>query len=260
MPAISIPDNIPAETVRFASISNGLLLSQETSPHILIIMDNEAASQAEISLITQSVFERLMIKDSYLSVISSNPNANLVATNVLYRSNLSVPTFLASDRISNLGYLPGNTVGIQSFLTNPRKSIPVGIFPDDIWNSPGLKDIFQTSQFDSIFLVTDNPENSKLWLEQIRLIIPEMPVLVASTAQASPLLQPYIDSNQIDGMISGLFGSIKYSELIQIDSPSLTTYWHKYRLGIYTFIIIIIIGGIYSLINQIFFKSKAKVR
>ena len=91
---ISLPDIFLPETVRFASISNGLLLSLERSPHILIIMDNEAASQAEINLVTRQVFERLTLKDSYLSIISSNPNANLVAMNVLSKaefkySNLS---------------------------------------------------------------------------------------------------------------------------------------------------------------------------
>ncbi len=258
--AISLPDIFLPETVRFASISNGLLLSLETSPHILIIMDNEAASQAEVNLITRPVFERLMLKDSYLSIISSNPNANLVAMNVLSKASLNIPSYLGEDRISNFGYLPGGSTGIQNFLLNPRRSIPVGIFPEDIWNSSGLQDIYQISQFDSVILVTDNPENSKLWLEQIRINIPEMTILVAATAQASPLLQPYVNSEQIDGMISGLYGSISYSQLVQQENETLSTYWNMYKLGIFTFILIIIIGGLYYVISQFFIKSKLKTR
>lgn len=258
--AISLPDIFLPETVRFASISNGLLLSLETSPHILIIMDNEAASQAEVNLITRPVFERLMLKDSYLAIISSNPNANLVAMNVLSKASLNIPSYLGEDRISNFGYLPGGSTGIQNFLLNPRRSIPVGIFPEDIWNSSGLQDIYRISQFDSVILVTDNPENSKLWLEQIRINIPEMTILVAATAQASPLLQPYVNSEQIDGMISGLYGSISYSQLVQQENETLSTYWNMYKLGIFTFILIIIIGGLYYVISQFFKKSKLKTR
>ena len=257
---VSLPDIFLPETVRFASISNGLLLSLDRSPQILIIMDNEAASQAEINLITRPVFERLMLKDSYLSIISSNPNANLVAMNVLSKAGLNIPTYLKEEKISNFGYLPAGATGIQNFLLNPRSTIPVGIFPEDIWNSSGLQNIYQISQFDAVLLVTDNPENSKLWLEQIRINVPEITILVAATAQAAPLLQPYVDSQQIDGMISGLYGSISYSQLLQEDSVTLSSYWNMYKLGIFTFILIIIIGGLYYFINQFFIKSNFKTR
>ena len=174
--------------------------------------------------------------------------------------NLNIPTYLGEERISNFGYLPGGSTGIQNFLLNPRSSIPVGISPEDIWNSSGLQNIYQISQFDAVILVTDNPENSKLWLEQIRINVPEMAILVAATAQASPLLQPYVDSQQIDGMISGLYGSISYSQLLQEENGTLSSYWNMYKLGIFTFILIIIIGGLYYFINQFFIKSNFKTR
>jgi hypothetical protein len=256
--AITLPSIFPAETVRFTSISNGLLLSQETPPHILIIMDNEAASQAEINLLVRPVFERLMLKNSYISIISTNPNGVLVAMDILSKANLSVPTFISDERISNFGYLPGSTNGIQSFLSNPRTSLPVGVFPKDIWNSPGLVEIQSISQYDSIILVTDNPENSKSWLEQIRVSIPEMTILVTATSQASPLLQPYVDSDQIDGMVSGLYGSLTYSQLIQSESAINTSYWNMYKIGIYIFILIILLGGLFQLIFKIFKKSVTK--
>lgn len=72
--------------------------------------------------------------------------------------------------------------------------------------------------------------------------------MVAATVQALPLLKPYVNSNQIDGMVGGLYGSYSYSDLIQSDTALHAQYWMMQKAGITAFIIIFLLGGIWRLI------------
>jgi len=244
---ITKPSIYPAETVRFASIINGLILNQATPPKILTIMESDGASLGEITILTKDVLERLMIKDSYLSIISTNPNGSLLASGLI--QNISVSDdYNYADNVTNFGYLPGGQSGIHSFITSPKETIFYGAENEIIWDKPGLLEVNSFSQFDAALLISDDSDAAKIWIEQIHLLSPEMTILVAATAQAIPLLRPYVDSNQIDGMIGGLYGTYAYSDLLQSDSGNIEFFWKTQKTGVLFFVIIIVLGGIWQLV------------
>jgi len=241
------PSIYPAETVRFASIVNGLILNQSTPPRILTIMESDGASLGEITILTKDVLERLMVKDSYLSIISTNPNGSLLASGII--RNISVSDdYNYADNVSNFGFLPGGQSGIHSFIQSPKETIFYGAENEIIWDKPGLKDVTSFTKFDAVFIISDDSDAAKTWIEQIHLLSPEMTILVAATAQAIPLLRPYVDSNQIDGMISGLYGTYSYSDLLQSDNGNIEFFWKPQKTGVLFFVIIIILGGILQLV------------
>jgi hypothetical protein len=246
-PQASKPSIYPAETVRFASIVNGLILNQPSSPRILMIMESDGSSLAEIKILTGALLERLMIKNSYISLISTNPTGTLLASNLIRNSTSSSPDYNFSDNVTNFGYLSGAQSGINSFIQSPMDTIYYGSDNQVIWEKPGLSGLSSFSQFDAVLLVTDDTDISKTWIEQIHLLEPEMTLLVASTTQALPLLRPYLDSNQIDGLIGGLYGSYSYTNLIQGDETQIENYWRIQQAGIWFFIFVIVLGGAWQL-------------
>ncbi len=243
---IERPILFPSETVRFASIINGLILNSEAAPQILVVMESEGASQAELEILTRSVFERLMLKDSALSIISSTPNGTLLGENLIQTAAVKHPGYDLDKRVTNLGYLPGGSSGIQGFLLDNSETI----YPSAIDEVP---DSF--SNFSAVLMITDNAESAKLWIEQITLHRPQTVMLVAAAAQSVPMLMPYLESNQIDGMEAGLYGAASYAQLIQNEDSSLWSFWNMQKTGVSVFILLIIAGGLWYL-AQFLLKSK----
>ncbi len=243
---IEKPILFPAETVRFASIINGLILNSDAAPQILVVMESEGASQTELEIMTRSVFERLMLKDSTLSIISSTPNGTLLGENLIQTAAVKNPGYDLDKKVSNLGYLPGGSSGIQGFLLDNSKTI----YPSSLDEGP---DSF--SNFSAVLMVTDNPDSAKLWIEQITLHRPQTVMLVAAAAQAVPMLMPYLESNQIDGMEPGLYGAASYAQLIQNEDSSLWSLWTMQKAGVSVFILLIFAGGLWYLAQSLL-KSK----
>jgi len=239
------PTVFPSETVRFATIVNGLLLNQTSPPKILTIVESDGASIAELRIVTNDILERLMLKNSYLSVISTNPNGSLLAMNLI-QDIASKSNNYDINNLANFGYLPGEQNGVQSFIQSPTETVSLNTNNENIWETPALSGISSFSQFDAVLIITDDSDSAKTWIEQIHALKPGTTTLVAATAQAIPLLKPYIDSNQIDGLVGGLYGSYSYSELIQTENSIQEKYWKMQKVGLYAFILLIILGGIWQ--------------
>jgi len=72
-------------------------------------------------------------------------------------------------------------------------------------------------------------------------------LLVVSSAQAGPLLQPYVSSRQITGMVSGLSDAATY-EFINNSRPGIArNYWDTFGAGLMTAIAAITLGSLWSL-------------
>ena len=244
------PELLSADSVRFFNLSTGYLNRNQTPGNVLVVFETDASSFPEMSLITSGFFENLFMNNHWITVISTNPTGVLVTDEIINNSRLKVPSYNFSERIINLGYLPGNAIGIQSFLTNPETTLPESLSNPNIWNEPPLSDMNSILDFDLIVLVSDNSDNAKLWIEQVDFLIPDVGFLLISTTQASPLLQPYLRSNQIDGMISGISGALAFNLLSNSESNVLDRYWAIIQIVVITFIVFLLTGGVISIFRN----------
>jgi hypothetical protein len=142
----------------------------------------------------------------------------------------------------NLGYLPGGSAGVLGFIETPGQLIP----------SAGVASFFDYS---AVVLLTDQAESGRAWVEQLQnrkqvdLALTNQPLLVAASAQAGPLLQPYVSSGQITGMISGLADAARY-ELINNSRPGMArSYWDTFGAGLMMTVALLITGGLWSLLT-----------
>jgi hypothetical protein len=73
------------------------------------------------------------------------------------------------------------------------------------------------------------------------------PLLFAISAQAEPMLRPYYDSGQAQGMVTGLAGGAAYEN----KSGRLglgRAYWDAFSIAFLMAEVIVIVGGIWALI------------
>lgn len=246
----NFPVQIPAETVRFHNILTGFLNQNQTQENILLISEVDASASPEVSLISKSVIENLYLNNHRISYLSTNPNGIIVAKNILENGTLSVPSYNFSDNIINLGYLPANHVGIQSFLSNPQKTIPSNFEGTEIWTSTYLSDLRSITNFDLFILLTDNSEKARLWIEQIELFAPEVGFLVIATTQSTPLLSPYVEANQIDGMIGGITESRAFNSLVNTESEDLSRFTFILQLAVLIIIIFLLSGSLVTIFSN----------
>ena len=82
--------------------------------------------------------------------------------------------------------------------------------------------------------------------KQIDATLANMPFLVVASAQAGPLLQPYVLSGQIAGMISGISDAAKF-ETDKSQSGMARTYWDTFGIGLMMSIALIVLGSLWSL-------------
>jgi hypothetical protein len=247
---IKFPEILPAEAVRFHNLATGYLNRNQEPSHVLVVFETEASAYPEMNLISEGFFENLFSNNHWVTSIATNPNGVLVSEKILRNAHLNVPSYNFEERNTNLGYLPGYGIGIQAFLSNPKMTSPGIDLNLNIWEKPPLSEINTINDFDMIIMVTDNSENAKLWIEQINLLVTDSNLLLISSAKASPLLRPYLQTNQIDGMLSGIMGGLAFNLLSQSGMNNIGRYWAISQLAAIVFVLFILAGGVISIFNK----------
>jgi hypothetical protein len=100
--------------------------------------------------------------------------------------------------------------------------------------------------------MTDHAESGRVWVEQLQNrkqidpALADQPLLMVASAQAGPLLQPYVSSRQISGMISGLAEAARYDAARGVVPGTVRSYWDTFGIGLAMSIALIIIGSLWS--------------
>jgi hypothetical protein len=80
-------------------------------------------------------------------------------------------------------------------------------------------------------------------------------MFVVSSAQSAPMISPYVDSGQYQGMLVGLAGGASYEQLRQYPATA-SAYWDAYQVGVLVLIVLILIGGLYALGQELIRQSR----
>jgi hypothetical protein len=105
------------------------------------------------------------------------------------------------------------------------------------------------SNFQTIILLTDNIETARIWIEQTEPLRGGTRFLVISSAQSGPMIRPYVQSGQVDGIVAGLDGSAPI-ERVNSGRPGITRrYWDAYGFGLLAALVMITFGSLWSLVS-----------
>ncbi len=114
------------------------------------------------------------------------------------------------------------------------------------------------SDFGAIILMTDSTESARTWIEQVGLFTGDTPLLLVSSAQAAPALQPYVQSGQVAGMISGLNGAAAYHQLSQSTTEPVAGFWDAFQGGMLLIAAFMLLGAlVYGVMNLVTRVRKA---
>jgi hypothetical protein len=232
MPVSSIPPN----TV--SGLTNAVM-SIPSGSKILVVVDYEPSLAGEMEAISGPLLDQLiLLSQPELSFVSTSPNGAALAERLMAAPGIDRP----GTQYKNLGYLPSGAAGVLGFMENPAQMIPsagVGLFSD----------------YAALVILTDHAESGRVWVEQFQSrrgadpSLTNKPLLMIASAQAGPLLQPYVSSGQITGMISGLSDAARYESLNNNRPGIARSYWDTFGVGLMMSVALIIMGSLWSLFS-----------
>jgi hypothetical protein len=192
------------------------------------------------------VFDQLMAKNARLAFVSTSPTGSYMAERLVQKFAKKYP-YEPGTQYVNLGYLPGGAGGIQVFAEMPLATIGKDWFLGNLWGTEALNAVKEFSNFAAVIVMTDNPDTGRLWIEQAEPSLKSQPMLMVTSAQAEPMLRPYLASGQIKGMVSGLEDGVLYENLIESPGQA-RSYWDPFGVAVLAAELLIIVGGVWSLV------------
>jgi hypothetical protein len=235
--SIPVSANLPVEVGSLSSV----VMKIPAGSKVLVVVDYEPSLAGEMEAISGPLLDQMvLLTHPNLSFISTSPNGTALVERLV--SNIDINQ--TGSPYLNLGYLPGGATGVLGFIESPSQINP-------------LADVQAFSGYSALVILSDHAESGRVWVEQLQTqkqIDPALaiqPLLVVASAQAGPLLQPYVASGQINGMISGISDAARY-EFVNNSRPGIVrSYWDTFGIGLMMSIALIIIGSLWSLFTGI---------
>lgn len=234
--SVPLPAALPAES----NLTLPVLDALPADAPVLMIFDYEPALAGELEAAAAPFVDRVLgLRHPRVTILSTSPTGAALAERFFARTQTR-HNYLPEQDYINLGYLPGGTTGILSFAANPRAAIPI-----PAWAYPPATDIHHFSDYAAVILLTDQAETARAWVEQTISYREGRPLLVVSSAQAAPMIQPYLLSGQVNGLVSGVHGGAAFENANGTGGLA-RGYWDAYNYATLFVALLILIGGLWN--------------
>lgn len=109
--------------------------------------------------------------------------------------------------------------------------------------------------FDALLILSDQPDTIRFWLEQVNTSSGKPGIWAIVSAQAAPMLKPYVRSGQLKGLVSGEYGGSLYERIFQ--QPGLARMqWNAFHTGLLSALVLILAGGVLNYVGQVIIKAR----
>jgi hypothetical protein len=240
----SLPGRIPNDEAETA------ITALDTIPAgapVLVVFDYEPSLAGELEATASPLLNRLLLlKHPNLIFVSTSPTGPALADRLMSPMFKERQYQFGVDYI-NFGYLPGGLAGVYDFAQNPTMMITSGGDSTALAQAYVLKGATHLSDFAAVIVLTDSAEAGRTWIEQAGQFRGNASLLVISSAQAAPMLMPYYQSKQINGLVSGLNSASKV-EQANGQPGFVRRYWDAYSIGLLLAVVVITLGGLWNFV------------
>jgi hypothetical protein len=233
---------VPSEITQTRTILRGL--SSESM--VLVAFDYEPGFSGEMEPLAGVVFQDILASNAVPVILSTSPLGTLQAARLMQK--IQPPT---ARQPFYLGYLPGGAAGLMSLTNSLRNTFPLDVDGESPWlpdgANPKLQAINSIADFAAVIVLSAEEENARNWLEQVQPALNKTPLIFVMSAQAAPLIRPYLSGNQLQGMIGGVIGAHAYQEPKQPNAMLQMT-WDGFAAGVWVAVAFIVCGSGLSLV------------
>ncbi|MBN2145741.1 MAG: hypothetical protein JW726_00075 [Anaerolineales bacterium] len=241
----------PAEMPGVTDLHNQIAALPIGSP-VLVAFDYEPAFAGEMEAAASAVLVHLTERRANLLLVSTSPTGPVLAQGLLAKLNQQPEGTKEPYRnYANLGYLPGGVIGLLGLAANPAQVLPYTLEGLYVWDQSALQGINTAADFSLLLVLTDNPETARSWIEQVGPTLQEKatPLLLATSAQAGPMVYPYYAARQVQGLLSGLAGGTAYETVHAAGGPA-SGMWDAFGASILVSSLVILLAGLGSALRK----------
>ncbi len=249
-------DEPPTEQVDHAYQMVAQAATAQSGP-VLIAFDYDPAFMGELNAQAEAILHHLTQNQTPIMALSLTPEGAGLAQR-LYDDVLAEKGYTAGSDYVNLGFVPGEAVGVRSLEFLPRHFRGAAFDGVQLENAPIFSgtERFSLSQASLIVVLTNNAHDLRWWIEQTAVLETkldkELPLIAGVSAAIEPLVRPYYDmaAPQIDGLIVGLSGAVDYEKALNWTDGPAHLRWSGQLVGILAVAGLILIGIILGSVRQ----------
>ena len=203
-----------------------------------------------------SVVYHLATKNENIALVSTLPTGPLQVESLMALVKARPGLEAVSINYANLGFIPGGPSGTLAFIQDPTRTLP-----SSAWSTSALQNVHSLADFALLVVATENPETARMWIEQVRPAFPNIPIVMALSAQAEPLVQPYYNASpqQIQGLLSGYSAAVVYDTALGRRTNT-AALWSPFATGLTAAVILMVIGLLVNLLLGFMARNKEKAR
>jgi hypothetical protein len=193
------------------------IIKLPTDAVVVVSFDYSPATEAEMDPLADIVVRDLLSRQARVVAVSLQPEGAAMAQRLLARFEAEYPS---GQRTLNLGYLPGQTVGVRNLAFLSTASL-FQVERKSMGDYPAWQDVSGLGDVALIVDVADNPLAVRWWVEQVGPgTEANRPLIAAVSAAADPTVRPYYNAlnpraGQLRGLVSGVAGAAAYENRLQ---------------------------------------------
>ena len=180
-----------------------MLLSFEYSP----------STKPEIHPMAIAILKHLYAKNIQVYGFALWPDGNFMSTEAFSEVSDDYDKKYGVDYV-NLGYKPGGEAVIKGIASDIRTLYPADLQGTSINDIPMMKDVVNIEDFDFVFSLSAGYPGSKEWV-QYACDPKNIPLSTGCTSIQVTDIMPYVENDQIRGILAGMPGAAEYESLVE---------------------------------------------
>ena len=182
-----------------------MLLSFEYSP----------STKPEIHPMAIAILKHLYAKNIQVYGFALWPDGNFMSTEAFSEVSDDYDKKYGVDYV-NLGYKPGGEAVIKGIASDIRTLYTVDLQGTSINDIPMMKDVINIEDFDFVFSLSAGYPGSKEWV-QYACDPKGIPFSTGCTSIQVTDIMPYVENDQIRGILAGMPGAAEYESLVEAE-------------------------------------------
>ena len=182
---------------------------------ILLSFEYGPSTKPEIHPMAIAILKHLYAKNIQVYGFALWPDGNFMSTEAFSEVSDDYDKKYGVDYV-NLGYKPGGEAVIKGIASDIRTLYPVDLQGTSINDIPMMKDVVNIEDFDFVFSLSAGFPGSKEWV-QYACDPKNIPLSTGCTSIQVTDIMPYVENDQIRGILAGMPGAAEYESLVEAE-------------------------------------------
>ena len=187
----------------------------EAGSKVLLSFEYGPSTKPEIHPMAIALLRHMFVKDIKVYATALWPDGIFMSADAFDEVAVEYNKKIGIDYV-NLGYKPGGEAVVKGIASDIRTAYTVDLQGASINDIPMMKDVVNIKDFDFVFSLSAGYPGSKEWV-QYACDPKNIPLSTGCTSIQVTDIMPYVENDQIRGILAGMPGAAEYESLVEAE-------------------------------------------